>query len=65
MNHCHIKKVSAEPTDDVEDVEIIIKVVEVLHNLGNFANAIAILFGLIYSLSYPTNLKYLRLYKNL
>lgn len=33
---------------------------EVLHSLGNIANALAILFGLMYSLdmSYPTNLKY-------
>lgn len=33
---------------------------EVLHDLDNIANAVAILFGLMYSLdlSYPTNLKY-------
>lgn len=55
-----IKKEGAEPTDGLEDVGIIIEGVEVLHNLGNVANAVAILFGLIYSLdlSYPTQLKY-------
>ncbi|XP_013856402.1 uncharacterized protein LOC106512290 [Austrofundulus limnaeus] len=55
-----IKKEGAEPTDSPEDVGIIIEGVEVLHDLGNIANAVAILFGLIYSLdlSYPTKLKY-------
>lgn len=55
-----IKKEGAEPTDDLEDVGIIIEGVEVLHDLGNIANALAIVFGLMYSLnlSYPTNLKY-------
>ena len=55
-----IKKEGAEPTDDLEDVGIIIEGVEVLHDLGNVANALAILFGLMYSLdlSYPTNLRY-------
>ncbi|XP_066504331.1 sterile alpha motif domain-containing protein 3-like [Hoplias malabaricus] len=55
-----IKMEGAEPTDDLEDVGIIIEGVEVLHNLGNIANALAILFGLMYSLdlSYPTNLRY-------
>ncbi|MEQ2213956.1 hypothetical protein XENOCAPTIV_024545, partial [Xenoophorus captivus] len=55
-----IKKEGAEPTDDLEDVGIIIEGVEVLHGLGNIANAVAILFGFIYSLdlSYPTKLKY-------
>lgn len=34
--------------------------VEVLHEFDNIANALAILFGLMYSLdlSYPANLKY-------
>ncbi|XP_049335031.1 uncharacterized protein LOC125802141 isoform X2 [Astyanax mexicanus] len=55
-----VKKEGAEPTDDLEDVGIVIKGVEVLRTLGNIANAVAILFGLMYSLdlSYPTNLKY-------
>lgn len=55
-----IKKEGAEPTDSLEDVGIIIEGVEVLHDLDNIANAVAILFGLIYSLdlSYPTKLKY-------
>ncbi|XP_049333213.1 sterile alpha motif domain-containing protein 3-like isoform X2 [Astyanax mexicanus] len=55
-----VKKEGAEPTDDLEDVGIVIEGVEVLRTLGNIANAVAILFGLMYSLdlSYPTNLKY-------
>ncbi|KAG9278308.1 sterile alpha motif domain-containing protein 3-like [Astyanax mexicanus] len=55
-----VKKEGAEPTDDLEDVCIVIEGVEVLRTLGNIANAVAILFGLMYSLdlSYPTNLKY-------
>lgn len=55
-----IKKEGAEPTDDLEDVGIIMEGVEVLHDLGNIANAAAILFGLMYSLdlSYPTKLRY-------
>ncbi|XP_070845586.1 sterile alpha motif domain-containing protein 3 [Chaetodon trifascialis] len=55
-----ISKEGAEPTDDLEDVGIIIEGVEVLHDLGNVANALAVLFGLMYSLdlSYPANLKY-------
>ena len=53
-----VKKEGAEPTDDLDDVGIIIEGVEVLHNLGNIVNAVAILFGLMYSLDYPTNLKY-------
>lgn len=42
-----IKKEGAEPTDDLEDVGIIMEGVEVLHDLGNIANAVAILFGLV------------------
>ncbi|XP_029956485.1 sterile alpha motif domain-containing protein 3-like isoform X1 [Salarias fasciatus] len=50
----------AEPTDCLADVGIIIEGVNVLDELGNIANAVAILLGLMYSLdlSYPTNLKY-------
>lgn len=55
-----IKMEGAEPADGLADVGIIIEGVEVLHNRDNIANAVAILFGLMYSLdlSYPTNLKY-------
>ena len=55
-----IKREGAEPTDGLADTGIIIEGVEVLHDLGNVANALAILFGLMYSLdlSYPTNQKY-------
>lgn len=55
-----IKMEGAEPADGLADVGIIIEGVEVLHNHDNIANAVAILFGLMYSLdlSYPTNLKY-------
>lgn len=55
-----IKIEGAEPTDGLADVGMIIEGVEVLHDLDNIANAVAILFGLMYSLdlSYPTNLKY-------
>ncbi|XP_051260738.1 uncharacterized protein LOC127366072 [Dicentrarchus labrax] len=55
-----IKMEGAESTDGLADVGIIIEGVEVLHDLDNTANAVAILFGLMYSLdlSYPTNLKY-------
>ncbi|XP_051804189.1 uncharacterized protein LOC127534019 isoform X2 [Acanthochromis polyacanthus] len=50
----------AEPTDCLADVGIIIEGVNVLDELGNIANAVIILLGLMYSLnlSYPTNLKY-------
>lgn len=52
-------KMEAEPTDDLEGVGIITEGVEVLHDLGNIANVVAMLFGLLYSLvlSYPTKLK--------
>lgn len=55
-----IKKEGAEPTDNLEDVGVIIEGVEVLHDLNDVGNALAILFGLMYSLdlSYPKNLKY-------
>ena len=55
-----IKMEGAEPTDGLADVGIIIEGVEVLSDHGNIANALAILFGLMYSLdlSYPTSLKY-------
>ncbi|XP_030258227.1 uncharacterized protein LOC115572365 [Sparus aurata] len=55
-----IKMEGAEPADGLADVGIITEGLEVLHDLDNIANAVAILFGLMYSLdlSYPTNLKY-------
>ncbi len=55
-----IRREGAETEDRLADVGIIFERVEVLHDLGNIANAVAILFGLMYSLdlSYPTNLKY-------
>lgn len=54
-----IKMEAAEATDDLEGVGIITEGVEVLHDLGNIANAVTMLFGLLYSLvlSYPTKLK--------
>ncbi len=50
-----IRREGAETEDRLADVGIIL-----LHDLGNIANAVAILFGLMYSLdlSYQTNLKY-------
>ncbi|KAL7857968.1 hypothetical protein AOLI_G00180700 [Acnodon oligacanthus] len=55
-----IKKEGVEPTNELEDVGIIIEGVKVLYDLGNVANAVCVLFGLMYvlDLSYPTNLKY-------
>lgn len=55
-----IKREGAQPTDALEDVGIIIEGVEVFHDLNNIANAVAILFGLMFSLdlSYPSKLKY-------
>uniref|UniRef100_A0A3B4F4K3 Uncharacterized protein n=1 Tax=Pundamilia nyererei TaxID=303518 RepID=A0A3B4F4K3_9CICH len=45
-------KMEAEPTDDLEGVGIITEGVEVLHDLGNIANVVAMLFGLLYSLTF-------------
>lgn len=54
-----IKKEDAGPTDGLEDVGLIIEGVEVLHDLRDVWNAVALLFGLMYSLdlSYPKKLK--------
>lgn len=54
-----IHSLESEPTDDPADDGIIIEDVEVLSELYIVANAVAILFGLMYSqdLSYPANLK--------
>lgn len=55
-----IRKEGAEPTGDLEDVGVITEDAEMLHDLGNTADAVAVLFGLVYLLdwSLPTKLKY-------
>lgn len=54
-----IQKEGAEPEDDPEDIGVVIEGVEALTDLGNIAQACALLFGLIYclNLSYPPELK--------
>lgn len=54
-----IQKEGAEPEDDPEDVGVVIEGVEANTDLGNIAQACALLFGLIYclNLSYPPELK--------
>ncbi|XP_076736569.1 uncharacterized protein LOC111501497 [Maylandia zebra] len=54
-----IQKEGAEPEDDPEDIGVLIEGVEALTDLGNIAQACALLFGLIYclNLSYPPELK--------
>ncbi|XP_042081418.1 uncharacterized protein LOC112430941 [Maylandia zebra] len=54
-----IQKEGAEPEDDPEDVGVLIEGVEANTDLGNIAQACALLFGLIYclNLSYPPELK--------
>lgn len=66
-----IKKEGAKPMDDLENVVIIIKGVAVLHDPGNIANALVILFDLMYSSctwtwdTQQTSSRHLRFYKNL
>uniref|UniRef100_A0A3Q2VV74 Uncharacterized LOC102288954 n=1 Tax=Haplochromis burtoni TaxID=8153 RepID=A0A3Q2VV74_HAPBU len=54
-----IQKEGAEPEDDPEDVGVLIEGVEANTDLGNIAQACALLFGLTYclNLSYPPELK--------
>lgn len=53
----YIIKKEGDPEHDPEDTSVVIEGVEVLSGLRDTAIACAMLFGLIYNLSYPPELK--------